>query len=97
MQIDNPTWRLKSPRCECCSGQGWLCFATCRNCGHIALVCDEVGTVFPDPSNLEEATYGGLDDPRCVCSACREIKVADFRDSTADEIQSLGYSPDDYE
>lgn len=97
MNIDDPAWRLKSPRCECCSGEGWLCFATCPNCGHVVLVCDEVGTVFPDPRDLENATYGGLEHPGCVCSKCGTIRVANFRDSTAEEIQALGYAPDEYQ
>ena len=97
MKIKEPIYNLKSPRCECCSGQGALCFATCPDCGHIALVCDEVGTTFFNPKNLEEAKYGGIEDPTCDCVKCNNIHISKFKHSTQEEIQSLGYCREDYE
>lgn len=96
MNMDPPSFSLRSQRCECCSGQGNLCFSTCPECGHVAVICDEVGTVFLDPKNLDEAVYGGLEDPTCVCPGCRQVHTSKFRNSTASEIQALGYSMEDY-
>lgn len=96
MEVNPAVWHLKKRRCECCTGQGALCFFTCRGCGHIALVCDEVGTVFLDPKNTQVAVYGGMDDPSCRCSACSSVHISDFRPSTAEEIQKLGFAVGDY-
>jgi len=49
-----------------------------------------------DIKNLDEATYGGIDDPNCVCNKCCKIHVSEFRDSTSDEIKALGYKPNEY-
>jgi hypothetical protein len=97
MQIDQSIWNLRSPRCECCSHQGALCFSTCPGCGHVLLVCDEVGTVYPDFRNLELAVYGGYEDPTCLCPSCGSIAVGRFRNSTATEIQACGFEPNQYE
>ena len=96
MEISNPIWQLKSPRCNCCSEQGALCFFTCPNCEYIILVCDEVGTVFPKPKDLTEATYGAIDSPY-LCPNCERVKLSDFRNSTGEEIQDLGFTANEYE
>lgn len=96
MEAKPPVWHLKKRRCECCSGQGALCFYSCTGCGHIALVCDEVGTVFLDPKNLEDAVYGGLEDPTCICPGCHQIRVSEFTPSPSEAIQQLGIPVGDY-
>ena len=96
INIDKPGFSLISPRCNCCSEQGALCFSSCTGCGQIVLVCDEVGTVFVDRHNLEQGVYGGLEDDSCVCPKCQRVHVSDFRNSTGDEIQALGYSATQY-
>ena len=97
MNIVSPTWCLKTPRCECCSEQGALCFSTCPNCGYVILVCDEVGTVFPNPKNLTEAIYGAIDTPSYLCPNCKAVSLSEFRDSTSEEIQNLGFVAGEYE
>jgi hypothetical protein len=62
----------------------------------MALICDEVGTVFLHPRDLEEATYGGLEDQSCVCPKCG-YHVKNFVPAAADEIQAAGYSVSEYE
>lgn len=97
MQVNQLTWHLRSPRCECCSGQGALCFSTCPECGAVVLVCDEVGTVYLELGNFDEGVYGGLDDPSCVCPVCRTVEVNRFRSSKSAEIQARGYDVSQYE
>jgi hypothetical protein len=97
MEITQPIWHLKTPRCECCSGQGALCFSTCPRCGAVVLVCDEVGTVFPNPRDLSQAVQCGFDDPSCKCPGCELVALADFRHSTSEEIQRLGFQTGEYE
>ena len=97
MQVDPPTWALRGIRCECCAGQGALCFSACPDCNAVVLVCDEVGTVFSDPKNLESAVYGGLDDPSCRCPRCAYKAVSEFRNASAVEIQGAGFPAGSYE
>ena len=97
MNIDDPTWTLKSPRCDCCGGQGALCLSACPLCAYVMLICDEVGTVFLDPHDLEHGVYAGLEEDTCVCSKCGNVKAADFRDATAEEIQAAGFPAGTYE
>jgi hypothetical protein len=97
MNLLNPVWSLRTARCNCCNGQGALCFATCPSCGYVVLVCDEVGTVFPNPKELTKAIYGIFDDPSFLCPSCDKTALPDFKDSTSDEIQQLGFTANDYE
>lgn len=97
MKIITPIFSLRSPRCECCSNQGALCFSTCPNCGKIVLVCDEVGTTFFDLNNLNKAIYDGLNDPSCICPQCKQVHIDSFRNSTGEEIQAIGFSTSEYE
>lgn len=96
MDLLNPVWSLKTPRCGCCSEQGTLCFSSCPNCCYVILVCDEVGSVYPNPKDLTEGTYGAFDDPSFLCPNCSNVALSAFRDSTSDEIQSLGFTANDY-
>lgn len=96
MDLLNPVWSLKTPRCSCCSEQGALCFATCPNCNYIVLICDEVGSVYPNPKDLSQGIYGAFDDSTFLCPKCGETPLSDFRDSRSDEIQSLGFTPNDH-
>ena len=98
MEINQPEWFLNRD-CPCISGcQGKLVFKTCLNCGKIILVCDEIGTIFLDPKNvseLEESMHAEAEEI-AVCPKCSKIKVSKFRNSTNDEIISLGFKHGDY-
>lgn len=96
MDLLNPVWSLKTPRCSCCSEQGALCFATCPNCSYVLLICDEVGTLHPNPKDLSQGSYGAFDAPSFLCPNGAETQLSDFRDSTSDKVQSLGFTPNDY-
>src|SRR6476619_4493935 len=55
VEIHQPEWRVKGRRCPCaCGGEGALVFISCPSCGQISLICDEVGTVFPNPRDLDK-------------------------------------------
>ena len=97
MEIAAPIWRLKAPRCVCCDGEGALCFFTCPRCAHLLLICDEVGTVFPDPKELTQAADRAIDDQSYLCPNCGEVAVSDFRHSTSEEIQVSGFLAGEYE
>ena len=44
MQIQNPTWYLKSP-CPFC-GHGFPSFCMCPTCGYLTVTCEEIVFVF---------------------------------------------------
>jgi hypothetical protein len=96
MEIRTPVWHLKTPRCVHCHGNGALCFSTCPGCGHIVLVCDEVGHVYMNPLDLSNVADVWNDDPSCLCPHCGSVPVVEFRHSTGEEIQHLGIKPTDY-
>lgn len=95
MEILNPIWRLKSPRCNCCEEQGELCFYTCPNCDYVVLICNEMGTIFPKTRDLTKFLYDTLDS-LALCPNCKETKLSDFRESKSDEIQKLGFLAGEY-
>lgn len=52
MQIDNPTWCLRSP-CPVCGQGSSLVLIACPKCGHVAVSCAEEGTFFSNPSQVD--------------------------------------------
>ena len=99
VEISSPSFRLREPRCPClCGGEGLLTFITCPGCGHVTVACDEVGTVFVSPRDLSELSgaswLSGFEDG--LCPKCRDVSLRDFRFSTGDEIQAVGFSPSEY-
>lgn len=96
MRITQPVIALSKVRCECCSGQGALCFYSCPNCGHTALICDEVGTVFLNPKDLNSAKYGGMDDPSCICPSGDSVHISQFMPSRHDQVLALGFTQEEF-
>jgi hypothetical protein len=101
MEFIPPSFILRKPRCPCfCGGEGFLTFITCLECGHVALACDELGTVFPEPRDLTVPACGsslglsGSENDRCP--QCKTVPLADFRNSTGEEIQAIGFLPSEY-
>jgi hypothetical protein len=96
MNFVSPTWQLKI-RCSCCDENGELCFFTCPECKQVILICSELGTVYPNPKDLTQAIYCTSVESSFLCPACGKSESNDFRDSTSDEIQQLGFKPNEYE
>lgn len=88
MQITAPTWNLNQ-RCPCC-GQGGPLLIACRRCGNIAAECEEVGTFFPDPRRLQRAASQ-------TCSTCGAIGSESFGAASAQQVQSAGFVPGQYQ
>jgi hypothetical protein len=94
MESYKPVWRMKQV-CPCCD-EGGLVFLTCPECGDMVVVCEEIGTVFPTTHLRESSALGSVDDPALMCPGCRHVPIAEFRDSTAEEINALGFQPGEY-
>jgi hypothetical protein len=92
-------YHLRNQRCPClCGGEGFLVFISCPACGHVALLCDEVATVYPQPHDLNQKTCGWLHDDACPkCPVFGKVELAQFRYSTIEDIRQIGFSSDDIE
>jgi hypothetical protein len=90
MIIEAPTWHAKGVICPCCS-QGHPQFISCPTCLAIALVCLEIGTIFPNPRKLNTRA-----EPAQACAHCKNTKYQDFTDATDVQLIKSGYA-DTYE
>jgi hypothetical protein len=61
------------------------------------LVCDEVGTAYLDPTDLEAAVYGALDDLNCRCPRCSAKRISEFESASSEQIQLAGFPVGTYE
>jgi hypothetical protein len=75
-------------------------FISCPSCHHAALACDEVGTVFPSPRDLSQASCGSrllASGSQATCPHSGRAPLTEFEYSTGDEIQAIGFLPSEYE
>lgn len=99
MEIDSPEWYLKG-YCPCClpGGAGRLLFVVCTNCQKVALVCDEIGTFFPNLRNLDQGPYlSQFNEPPDLCPNCRAVPILNFAVASSEQIQAVGFAPGEYE
>ncbi len=96
MQIVPSEWRLSGQRCPCfCGGEGFLVFITCPSCASVVLVCDEVGTVFTNPKNLQEKSWlSWLELDRCP--RCTLALLSTFEYATSDQIRACGFTNSEF-
>lgn len=91
MEIRKPVWYLKKLCPECEQGDS-LILVKCPQCGKILVQCDEELTVFLDYKNVSKKNiYSGK-----LCPKCNKAKIDTFIPLDAEEIQSLGFSKEDY-
>ena len=90
MIIEAPTWYAKGIICPCCD-QGHPQFISCPTCSAIALVCLEVGTIFPDPKKLSARA-----EQAQACTHCKSTKYQEFPNATDLQLIKSGYA-DAYE
>ena len=97
MKINAPKFTLKQD-CPICEQGESLIFLTCSKCNSIILACDEDGSLFPDPKNLEKQglwTCDPLVTAKTKCPYCEEVGFFSF--SSGEEIKNLGFTSDQYE
>jgi hypothetical protein len=81
------------PACE----QGSLLFLTCPGCGKVIVACDEEGTLFPDPKNLDQQAPYPCDPWISTVTRCPQCQnIQKFRFSSGEEIQQCGITREDY-
>src|SRR3954470_24923913 len=94
METRAPTWQLKADRCQYCD-VGELIFSRCPSCGIVILICAECGTAY----ELQERRRGrevGDTSGATRCHACGKTYQHEFPAATAEQVQSLGLSTEDY-
>lgn len=102
MLFDKPTWHLKKRRCPClCGGEGYLVLSACPKCRFVMLECDEIGTIFPDPQDLnkemEWSADAGQGAPTFSCPKCGTPGLGKLDVATDVEIKADGFKRTDYE
>ena len=95
MNVEPPSWELKSHRCAYCGGQGELIFSRCPACSTIVLICAECGTVYAIQEKRPGAEVGDTSGST-LCKSCGGPKHQDFPPATAEEIQALGFVAGEY-
>lgn len=93
MEFRKPTWRLRA-LCPVCSQGSCLALVSCPTCSHLAVVCEEEGSVFLDPKTLAPAS-GTCDD--LTCPSCAGPRVSEFATATDTRVQASGLTVADYE
>ena len=93
MIVDPPAWYL-TEICPCCD-QGTLTFSTCPTCGHVVLICGEVGFVFGISGQQCGPRIGSIHDEQ-TCAECGASEYLSFPRSTSEELRALGFRPGDY-
>lgn len=89
MEIGSPTWQLKR-NCPCCD-QGFLELFTCVNCGSLVAICEEMGTIFSNPKQINSNDIS-TEDQKCKCGNTTNFRVA--KDT---EIINFGLTINEYE
>jgi hypothetical protein len=96
MEMDTPKFTLNR-LCPVCEQASSLLFLTCPACGKVILACDEDGSVFPDPKNLDQLASYPCDPWVSTISLCPHCgTIQEFRLSSGKEIQTMGFTPRDY-
>src|SRR5262245_17792587 len=96
MKIKKPKFTLNAP-CPICEQGSSLVFLTCPSCGTVIIACDEEGSVFPDPQDLSQTANYSCDPWISTTTHCLQCDATrEFRFSSGEEIQNLGFSAADY-
>jgi hypothetical protein len=94
MDIKPPTWSLKAERCSYCEA-GELVFSQCPSCRVIVFICAECSTVFEIQDRHRGREVGDMSGAT-RCHACGIAFHHDFSSAPSAEIQSLGFTAEDY-
>jgi hypothetical protein len=98
MNIVQPEWHLKGKTCPCiCGGEGSLLFLSCPACGAVMLACNEVGTVFSNPQDLDDGPYlSRLPSDADTCPRCGSTPLSKCVNADSSQIQAAGFKVGEY-
>jgi hypothetical protein len=95
MNVVPPSWELKSERCPVCD-VGELVFSRCPTCATVVLICAECSAVFSIEHNRPGMEIGNMSGTT-RCHSCGGPAYGEFPVTTAEEIQALGFAPEEYQ
>jgi Zn ribbon nucleic-acid-binding protein len=96
MNISRPRFMLKG-FCPVCEQGSSLLFLTCPVCAKVIIACDEEGTLFPNPKDLNQQADYPCDPWISTITKCPQCQTTqEFRLSSGEEIQECGFTPQDY-
>jgi hypothetical protein len=93
VQAREPIWTM-TRLCPVCGQGSCLVFIACPSCGRLAVRCQEEGSLFLDPRNLEARSTAGA--PSAACRGCGAYPVAQFKPASDAAIRSGGFSSSEY-
>jgi hypothetical protein len=93
VHIRPPVWTLKK-LCPVCGQGSCLVFVACPGCNHLAIECDEEGSIFLNPRDLSLASH---EPSTALCPGCSSHLVASFPVATDASIQAAGFTVTEYE
>jgi hypothetical protein len=94
MKIVASVWHARR-NCPVCEQGNSLAFRSCPRCALVIVLCEEEGSVFPNPRALDAPAQGLGSET--ACPSCGEVKIGDFPPTTAQQLQELGLGLADYE
>ena len=95
MRVVHPKWKLKIV-CPVCEQGDTLTFLTCPNCKKIILACEEEGTLFPDPKNLNKHVAWLFEIWNTIKTRCPHCNtIDDFSFSKGADIQAIGFESEE--
>jgi hypothetical protein len=72
---------------------GRLIFIVCPKCRKLAVVCDEMGTVFAEPRDLNKGICGHWRDPSGGhCPDCGSAELNDFEYATLEQVEAAEFT-----
>jgi hypothetical protein len=95
MKFELPTWQLKGETCAYCS-DGELIFSVCPVCKNVILICGECGTAYEIEHKKKGKEVGDITGAT-LCHNCGNTFQHKFTSATSDEIQALGFAPEEYQ
>lgn len=75
--------------------QGGLAIVACPECSHIAAICEEEGSAFPNIRTI--ASEWAVDPESVRCPHCNGPLLSAFRIASSDEILGFGLLASDYQ
>jgi hypothetical protein len=94
MELNPPVWLLPND-CSVCHQGSALVLSVCLACNHLLVICDEEGSVFPNPRQLEAHGHP-LTHIGTTCPTCSTTPISSFRAASDQDLTRAGFKPGEY-
>lgn len=93
VKVREPVWTM-TRLCPVCEQGSCLAFRACPSCGQLVVRCEEEGTVFLEPRNLEGGPSARSDSAKCP--GCGGWPIVEFKPASDVAIRAAGFSSVEY-